>query len=88
MGQDGKEERVAAVLAGMKTMREQAIDRGMFIISAENFAVVTGFRRAGSADNGQTLTFVPRLMSAGSGLLGNPNETGPQAPPPTGEKKY
>jgi hypothetical protein len=70
-GGDSKDVRNEAILASLRFMRQEAIDRGMFIISPENFAVITGYRRAGSADNMPTLSFSPRPPSGGAGLLGD-----------------
>jgi hypothetical protein len=68
---DSKDERKDAILASLKYMREQAIDRGMIIISDTNFAVVTGYRRPGSANNQQVLSFTPRPPAGGAGLVGD-----------------
>ncbi|HYV36115.1 MAG TPA: hypothetical protein VE988_10455 [Gemmataceae bacterium] len=51
--------RVKAINGIISAVRGQAQDRGLFIISGENFAVVTGYRRPGSADAVQTFTFTP-----------------------------
>jgi hypothetical protein len=79
-----KDERVTAINNNIKAMREQAIDRGLFIVSADNFAIVTGYRRPGSADNQPTLTFVPRRPAGAAGLQGDLNQ---QQQTPPAEKK-
>jgi hypothetical protein len=73
-GSDTKDERQLSILTALKYMRDQAVERGLFIISPENFAVVTGYRRPGSADKQQTLTFQPRPPSGGGGLVGDTQE--------------
>ena len=80
---DAKDERVAAINASIKSIREQAVDRGVFIISPENFAAVTGFRRAGSADNRQILNFTPARPTGGT-VTSNPLDA--QQPPNDGKK--
>jgi hypothetical protein len=72
-----KDDRGKAILATLTMAREMAIDRGMFMISPQNFAFVTGYRRPGSADNQQTLTLVPHPPSGG---------VMPQEPPPPAGK--
>jgi hypothetical protein len=71
---DKENPRYLEINNALKLMHKQAIDRGMFIISAENFAVVTGYRRPGSADNQQTLGFSPRPPFGASGLVGDANQ--------------
>lgn len=66
-GDSNKNPRNEMINASIKYMREQAIDRGMFIISPDNFAIVTGYRKTNGADSVQTLSFVPRAPAAGSG---------------------
>jgi hypothetical protein len=58
------QQRVQLVDEAMKAMRNEAIDRGMFIISAENYANVTGYRRPRSANSLETSGFRPALPAA------------------------
>jgi hypothetical protein len=51
--------RVKSINDTLQAMRELAAERGLFVISPENFAVLTGFRRPGSDGTVQALTFVP-----------------------------
>src|SRR5262249_4051989 len=53
------EGRLKAINGNIQAMRQEAIDRGLFMISADNFAVVTGYRRAGRPHAQPTLTFRP-----------------------------
>jgi hypothetical protein len=57
---DSDDNRTKAINEALAAMREQATERGMFIISPANFAVVSGLRRA-STDGVQMepLAFVP-----------------------------
>jgi hypothetical protein len=71
---DKENPRYLEINNALKLMHKQAVDRGMFIISAENFAVVTGYRRPGSADNQQTLGFSPRPPYSAGGLVGDAHQ--------------
>jgi hypothetical protein len=52
---------------GYNAMRKEAVEKGMFLISVDNMAVVAGFRRARSANDGENLTiFKPSLPAAGT----------------------
>jgi hypothetical protein len=75
------EKRAKAVNDNITALRDKAIDGGMFMISAENMAIVTGYRRPGSADTQQTLTFVPRPPA------GAPIQPDATQPPPDTQKK-
>jgi hypothetical protein len=46
--------------------REQAVERGMLIISPDNFMVVTGFRRTNDDGGRETLTFSPQRPAGGT----------------------
>jgi hypothetical protein len=81
---DKENPRYQEINNAIKLMHKQAVERGMFIISAENFAVVTGYRRPGSADNQQTLGFSPRPPFGASGLPGDANHMQEQ---PNGDAK-
>lgn len=71
-------------------MRQQAVARGLFVISAENFLNVVGYRSPRSAsDVTATSTFRPGLPGAGTTMpagLGRP-KTPPAKMPPMEEKK-
>jgi hypothetical protein len=82
---DNKTPRNQEVNNAIKMMREQAIDRGMFIISAENFAVVTGYRWTVGADKQQTIGFTPRPPTGGTSAVGD-NEQGQPSQPKDGKK--
>jgi hypothetical protein len=86
-GDKGKGEPVAPVNASIKTMQAQAIERGVFIISANNFSAVSGFRRPGSFDSGRALEFRPQRPT-GSNPAANPNQDkGEQKQGPGGDAK-
>jgi hypothetical protein len=70
-----------------RTLRETARERGLLSISAENFATVTGYRRARSGNSAELSNFRPSLPVAGppnAGVLVMPERP---APPPAEEKK-
>lgn len=50
------------------TMKKEAADKGLFMISSYNFAFVSGYRPPGSADSSDISTFESRVPSAGQGL--------------------
>jgi hypothetical protein len=60
-------------------LRKDAIDKGLLLISQENFANVIGFRRARAANSHELSTFSPRLPYAGDAVEGKG--------PPVNEKK-
>ena len=59
-----------AVNKAKLTLRNEAISKGLLLISAENFATVIGYRRARNANDATLSAFTPRLPYAGSGLVG------------------
>ncbi|MBI2805958.1 MAG: hypothetical protein HYX68_13340 [Planctomycetes bacterium] len=70
MGDDekGKEpnaDRNATVNKASATLRKEAIDGGLLMISPENFATVIGYRRARNANTPDISTFRPSLPYAG-----------------------
>lgn len=73
----------------MDLMKKQAIERGLFVISAYNFAFISGYRPPQSADSTKVSLFSATLPSAGGGFKtgeeGKKDEKGPMDPPP--EKK-
>ncbi|MBI3823780.1 MAG: hypothetical protein HY289_14010 [Planctomycetes bacterium] len=58
------------VNASNLAMRNEAKDRGLMMISAENFATVIGYRKARSANSAEVSTFRPSLPYASSGPTG------------------
>src|SRR5262249_39093340 len=73
------------------TMKKEAADNGLFMISSYNFAFVIGYRPPGSADSTTISTFHSGLPTAGQGLLDkNLTPTGKdkdkKTPPPPPEK--
>jgi hypothetical protein len=51
--------RVKGINDVLASMRELAAERGLIVVSPENFAVLTGLRRMGSDGTLQTMPFVP-----------------------------
>ena len=47
-------------------IRKDAVEKGLFVISPENFAMVIGYRRPASALSTTTLDFRPSLPSGGT----------------------
>ncbi len=67
---DAGAERGKAVNAASAELRKQALERGMFLISPENFANVIGFRRHRSKTDTELYTFHPGMPSGGPSLDG------------------
>lgn len=63
--QDDTPDRAKAINESIRAMRKDAIDRGMFMISAENFLGVIGYRRSRSANDLGASAFRPSIMHAG-----------------------
>ncbi len=64
---EGRElERAEKLNKAMDDLRKEAAERGMFIISADNFVNVIGFRRPGSADDLEVSGFRPTNPAAGA----------------------
>ena len=76
LGGETDDNRTKAIKTGLVASSEVAIARGMFIISPENFMVVTGFRRIADDGSRDTLNFMPQ----------RPTST-PEPAPPVGGKK-
>lgn len=54
-------------MQGYSAMRKESVEKGMFLISADNMAAVAGFRRARSANDGDNVSaFKPSLPAAGT----------------------
>lgn len=60
-------ERALAVNNGALAMRKDAIDKGIFVVSARNFATMIGYRTANAKEQ---VGFRPQLPTAGSVLPG------------------
>lgn len=61
---------MTAANEGVAALRKEAVERGLFVISPENFGLVIGYRRPASALSTATLDFQPSLPSGGG--LGGP----------------
>jgi hypothetical protein len=57
-------ERALAVTNAATTMRKDAVDKGIFVISAKNFATLIGYRQPGALRD--TTAFRPTIPAAGS----------------------
>ena len=82
-------ERALAVNNGAIGMRKDATEKGIFVISARNFATAIGYRPANAKEQ---VIFHPRLPTAGTvqpGLTGGVGNIGAprEAPTPMGEPK-
>lgn len=83
-------ERNDAINKSSKALRSEAIDRGLLLISAENFATVIGYRKARNGNSAEVSTFRPGLPFAGTERIGaapvNP-EPRPKEPEKKAEEK-
>src|SRR5206468_142687 len=70
LGTSDTDDRVKAINDGIKTMRDKAVDTGLFIISPDNFAIVTGYRRAGGEVSEEVRRFVPQPPLGGPPTAG------------------
>jgi len=61
---DGMDEHAKKVNDAIATIRAQAIEQGMFQISADNLAFVTGYRRVRSANDHSLSVFRPSIPAA------------------------
>jgi hypothetical protein len=64
------EERATAVNAAAGKLRNDAIERGLFMISPDNFANVVGYRRPRSRTDAELTHFRPGMPAAGVSLEG------------------
>lgn len=62
---EGESERHKKIVETYQGAKRQAIDQGMFIISAENFAAVTGYRSPQAHNGGAVASFRPSLPWTG-----------------------
>ena len=76
-GSESDESRVKAIKVSLAESTDQAMARGMFLISPENFMVVTGFRRTADDGSRDTLNFSPQRPASSPAAAG---------PPPAGGK--
>jgi hypothetical protein len=74
----GEDAVAAAVRDGAKTLAVQAIAQGAFVISADNYLTVIGYRPPRSADEAQLSRFRPGLPTAGAGEIGQALQGGGQ----------
>jgi hypothetical protein len=61
--------RLRQITEAYQVLKKQAVDQGMFIISAENFAAVTGYRSPQAQSNGLAATFRPTLPWTGGNSI-------------------
>jgi hypothetical protein len=82
-------ERALAVNNGIIAMRKEAIDRGLFVISAKNFAGVIGYRQSGAGkDQTPFRTLLPTAGSVVPAITDVPARAEPPMPlAPPAEKK-
>jgi hypothetical protein len=69
--------RAKAINSNLAMIREEAVNRGLFIISANNFAVVTGYRQSNGSNDVPTLQFTPR-RPAGAAIVGGKGQKSEQ----------
>lgn len=75
---EGKPEVNKRINDAVQAIRKEAVDRGMFIISSDNFATVIGFRRPRLADDDRP-PFRPTVPYSGSPVQ-SPRVSAPDAP--------
>jgi len=68
--EEGKGDRGKVINDKIAELRNFAADKGLFIISAENFANVVGYRRPHSAAQLELSSFRPFLPTGGQGVAG------------------
>lgn len=69
---EAQNERAKLINDGIAAMSKDAIEKGMFLISAENFSIAAGYRRPRNANNlklGAFTSSVPFAGSVGGGLV-------------------
>jgi hypothetical protein len=65
-------ERAKMINDGIAAMKKEALDKGMFVISADNFAIAAGYRKPQNATSADVADFrpsVPLAGAAGTGLV-------------------
>jgi hypothetical protein len=77
---DAGNDRTKAIDASMGALLKEGMQRGMMMISAENFATVIGYRRARAANDARRSEFLPALPDAGTGIGGGGVLVIPQRP--------
>lgn len=65
-GDEAQQERTKQINDAMAALRKEALDKGLFMISAENFAIATGYRTLRSASNHQVGSFRSSPILTGS----------------------
>lgn len=86
-----EQDRYKKILESFTAMRKQAVDQGSFLISAENFGIMLGYRPPQSQTAKEhPLPFRPVVPFAGQIGVGRPREPAPEvgaapAPPAPGE---
>ncbi len=65
---EGDAPRVKVIHDAMQDLRKIAIEKGLFLISSDNYANVIGFRRPRSANDPEVSAFRPRLPAGGQGV--------------------
>jgi hypothetical protein len=69
---EAQKERAKLINDGIAAMRKEAIEKGMFLISAENVSIASGYRRARNANNlelGKFNSSVPFSGASTTGLV-------------------
>jgi hypothetical protein len=81
-----KTDRIQLIQESVKEMRKDAVERGLFVLSPENFSIVIGYRRPRSASDTRVGDFRPFLPVAGGSYFGlKPGDNLPNGKTP--EKK-
>ena len=86
----GQVERAKQINEAVSAMKKEAVEKGLFIISAENFAIASGFRRARNANNNNLTEFrstIPFVGASSGGLVIQRDQPRPGVAPPAPEKK-
>ncbi|GEM_PF-6616352 len=87
-GDDAQKERAKVINDGIAAMKKEAVDKGLFLISAENFTIAAGYRKPRNAnitELGKFGSTVPNVGSSTTGLVIQREVPGAAAPMP--EKK-
>ena len=87
---DAQKERAKVINDGIAAMKKEAMDRGLFLISAENFTIAAGYRKPRNANITELGKFgatAPFAGSSTSGLVIQREVPGGAAPMPMPEKK-
>ena len=86
-----QKEQAKVINDGITAMKKDAIEKGVFLISAENFSIAAGYRKPRNASNielGKFSSTVPLAgVSESGGLVIQRDRAGAAAPKPMPEKK-